>query len=82
MKTKSDLIAKRDYELHNKNEELERAKCNIDDLDKSLSNKTFEWEKVLQSERNAAKARQEELKEKIVSMQSEKSKLNERISQL
>lgn len=61
---------------------MERAKCNIDDLDKSLSNKTFEWEKVLQSERNAAKARQEEQREKIVLMQSEKSKLNERIAQL
>jgi hypothetical protein len=43
-------------------EELERAKCNIDDLDKSITNKTFEWEKVLQGERNAAISKQDELK--------------------
>lgn len=61
---------------------MERAKCNIDDLDKSVTNKTFEWEKVIQSEKSISIAKQNELKEKIADLQAQKSSFSDQISQL
>ena len=45
----------------------------IEDLEKAMSNKMFEWEKVQQGDRAAAKAKQDELKEKMGKVQEEKA---------
>ena len=37
-----------------------------------MSNKMFEWEKIQQADKSISKAKQEELKEKIVKLQEEK----------
>jgi hypothetical protein len=43
--------------MHVKSEELERAKCAIEDLEKAISNKTFEWERIQQNDRTTAKSK-------------------------
>jgi hypothetical protein len=68
--------------LHLKNEELDRAKFVIEDLEKAISNKMFEWEKIQQGDKVAAKAKQEELKEKIAKLQEEKVSLNQKSREL
>ena len=41
-----------------------------------MSNKMFEWEKIQQSDKAAAKNKQDELKEKISKLQEDKVALN------
>ena len=43
IRSKNDAITKKEYELHLKHEELDRAKYVIEDLEKAMSNKMFEW---------------------------------------
>lgn len=58
---------------------MERAKCAIEDLEKSISNKTFEWEKIQQNDRSLAKNKQQELKDKISQHLNDKAALDQRI---
>jgi len=44
-----------------------------------MSNKTFEWERIQQSDRNTFKMRQEELKDKISKLQTDKNNLEQRV---
>lgn len=82
LKNKNETITKKEYEIHSKSEELERAKCVIEDLEKTISNKLFEWEKVQQSDRAAAKTKQDELKGKITKLKEEKTTQDQRIREL
>lgn len=82
LKLKMEIVAKKEYELHSKIEELERAKCTIEDIEKNLTNKTFEWEKIQQGDRLLSKSKQEELKAKIAAVEQERTQLEQTIIEL
>lgn len=54
----------------------------IEDLEKTISNKIFEWEKIQQSDKSAAKLKQDEFKGKITKLKEDKTALDQRIREL
>lgn len=62
---KLEVIAQREMEIRSKNEQIEREKRLVDDLERAAENRIYEFERTMQNEKNAWKTKVEELKGKI-----------------
>ena len=49
LKNHEELVTRKQYDLRLKQEELERSRTTIDDMEKTVSSKTYEFEKLLQN---------------------------------
>ena len=49
LKNHEELVTRKQYDLRLKQEELERSRTTIDDMEKMVSSKTYEFEKLLQN---------------------------------
>ena len=57
-------------------------KCDVDDLEKAMSNKNYEWERLQQTDRNAFQAKQDTLRDQMGKLQRDKSDLEGKIREL
>lgn len=51
-------------------------------MEKAISNKIFEWEKIQQGDKAAAKSKQDEFKAKVAKLKEEKTSLDQKIREL
>ena len=78
----NDQLSQRELDLKSKNDQIEREKRLVDELERTGQNRIYEFERTLHNEKTSWKSKLDDLKGRYEKLEREKAKSQEEVNNL